>query len=112
MSDTPVPAPPTLAEQAKGLSARMLVKLCGAFLEDPATPPDVFQEAVSELRKQVNHPGSTRARRGAADILLKHATRVAALTKDDAVAGGMAIVINIQPPPGPEQVAVKAEIVK
>jgi hypothetical protein len=88
----------------------MLVKLCGAFLDDPTTPPDVFQEAVSELRRQVNHPSSTRARRGAADVLLKHATRVAAISKaDDAGAGGMAIVINIQPPPGP--VTVKPESV-
>jgi hypothetical protein len=90
----------------------MLVKLCGAFLDDPTTPPDVFQEAVAELRKQVKHPSSSRARRGAADVLLKHATRVAAITKDDgAGGGGMAIVINIQPPPGPGHVTVKPESV-
>jgi len=102
VSDTPVPVvpPPTLAERAKGLSERMLVQLCGAFLEDPATPPDLFREAVDVLRKQVGHKTSTRVQRGAADILLKHATRVVALSQvEEKQPGATAIIINIQPPP-------------
>lgn len=108
MSDSlPVAEPKpeaTLGERAQGLTARMIVRLCGAFLDDPATPPGIMKEAIDELQKQVKSAKGTRARRGAADILLKHAVRVAALGGDPAKADGpMQIIVNILPPPRPEK---------
>lgn len=120
MSDSPVPAEPALAEvlakplaeKVEGMRLRLVVRLCDAFLEDPNTPKTVMVEAVELLRKQMTQLRSTRAQRGAADVLLKHATKVAALAKEDGKApGATAIVINIQPPPA-AGVTVKPESVK